>query len=292
MNEDDNDDNNNDNDDNNEESSPLLQQLLAHLRGIAAEHGIADVREAIDVERARTILEVTGGHVLTAAQLYWDDFLARREQEQQEQQQANNNNDPDPPAREGEEEESSDDDDDDDDDGNNNNAGNAAAAAQPPPPQLPQPMIAEDVDDEPVPEINGDAAIARALRRRLFAETRSNARPEGQQGDDDDDDEQLDDQDNLDLALAEAGLSRRDLHHREDSDDDDDDEEEDNEGDEDAAAPEGQPGDRVVVGGSVNVSDDEGVWRWKRRRPATNSNNSKDEEGEPATKKRKLANDR
>lgn len=73
----------------------LLHLLLEQLGHFARAGGFS-VEEAIDVEQCRTILEVTGGDIDQAAQLYWDDYLVRRNYDQ------NDNNNPAaaaPPAR-------------------------------------------------------------------------------------------------------------------------------------------------------------------------------------------------
>jgi hypothetical protein len=63
------------------EDSPALALLLDELRLIAVA-GHYNVRGAVNIEKARNILEATAGDVLTAAQLYWDDYLATLQQEQ------------------------------------------------------------------------------------------------------------------------------------------------------------------------------------------------------------------
>jgi hypothetical protein len=70
----------------------LLSLLINELRTIAMASGnymsITNMNDAIHYEKAQNILEATAGDVLTAAQLYWDDYLATlQEQQQQEQQQ-------------------------------------------------------------------------------------------------------------------------------------------------------------------------------------------------------------
>jgi hypothetical protein len=63
------------------EDSPALALLLDELRLIAVA-GHYNVNSAVNIEKARNILEATAGDVLTAAQLYWDDYLATLQQEQ------------------------------------------------------------------------------------------------------------------------------------------------------------------------------------------------------------------
>ncbi|KAL7581099.1 hypothetical protein ACA910_005900 [Epithemia clementina (nom. ined.)] len=73
-----------------EEASPLLSSLLEHLVELAHQAGFAE--ELIEVSKARLLLEATAGQIPLAAQLYWDDVLARTQHQQlqeqlQEQQQ-------------------------------------------------------------------------------------------------------------------------------------------------------------------------------------------------------------
>ena len=58
-----------------EERNPLLSSLLDHLVELAHQAGFAE--ELIEVSKARLLLEATAGQVPLAAQLYWDDVLAR-----------------------------------------------------------------------------------------------------------------------------------------------------------------------------------------------------------------------
>ena len=64
-----------------EERSPLLSSLLEHLVELAHQAGFAE--ELIEVSKARLLLEATAGQVPLAAQLYWDDVLARTHNQQQ-----------------------------------------------------------------------------------------------------------------------------------------------------------------------------------------------------------------
>ena len=70
----------------------LLALFMNELRTITRASGcylsITKMNDAIHYEKAQNILEATAGDVLTAAQLYWDDYLATlQEQEEQHIQQ-------------------------------------------------------------------------------------------------------------------------------------------------------------------------------------------------------------
>lgn len=218
-------------DDEEKEIYPALGQLLEELRTIA-KAGDYNISEAVCREKARNVLEATAGDVLTAAQLYWDDFLATRQQQQQLQDRLAVARAPN--FREPNSDDNSDDEgnySDEEDDVNNNMA------------RLDDRAIGDHSSvDEPPPEINGDPSVAIELRRRLFDEA------------------QLEDPDaareERDMDLAE-GLRRR-LHQARNHRDKD---ESENEGDE-------NPRPRIIIAGgeSVSVSDDEGIFRRRSRR--------------------------
>lgn len=79
----------------------LLSLLIIELRSIAMASGnymsVTNMNDAIHYEKAQNILEATAGDVYTAAQLYWDDYLATlqeqqlNQQEEQQQQQEEKN---------------------------------------------------------------------------------------------------------------------------------------------------------------------------------------------------------
>ena len=156
-----------DNSGDDEEEYPALEQLLQELRTIAVA-GDFSVQEAVCRAKARNVLEATAGDVRTAAQLYWDDFLATRQQLQQQQlavaerlaaaaaARAPDVRAPELEDLDGEDSNHSDDEEEDE---------------VPNEPPLHERAIADHSDDEPPPEINGDPNIAAELRRRLFPGT-------------------------------------------------------------------------------------------------------------------------